>query len=193
MYYLFGGRSRASNPCRILEPGSVDRQGVWWDDGEPLDPAPKAPVKAELKPFEPTNPDMSPEMPELFKVKVPLFRDDLVAALQRAGVDNLELFEAEVRDPDNGQVYTNYKAVNIIGLVAAADMDKSDAIVHDGIPLVDVSFDKLVVDPDKTMDLLFFRLAENNGAILVHESVKEYLEKEGFTTLEFYLPEEAAI
>lgn len=87
-----------------------------------------------------------------------------------------------------------HKAVNILGLVAAADMSRSVATVHDGIPLIDVSFDSLVVDSSKAGGFLFFRLAENNGTVLVHRRVKEFLQQHGFgDELEFYLPENVAL
>lgn len=192
MYYLLG-RSWASHPARLLDAGTVNKHRLWWDDGVPFDNPPTSPVTAVLESYKPDDPTMSMSMPALFKVKLPLYREDFIAALKAAGVDNLDLYDAEITDPDNGQVHTNYKAVNIIGLVAAADMDKSVAIVHDGIPLVDVSFDKLVLDPDKTQDLLFFRLAENNGAVMVHQSVKDHLLAVGFDEIEFYELDEVAI
>ena len=193
MYYLFGGRSWASNPARLIQASSIKKHGLWWDDGTSFDAPPQSPVTAKLKPYDDRNPDMSAEVSEVYKVKVPLFRDDLVVALKTAGIDNLELYDAEITDPDSGQVYTNYKAVNIIGLVAKTDIDKSDAIVHDGISLVDISVDKRIIDKDKTHDMLLFRMAENNGAILIHESVRDHLIKAGFTKLEFYNLEEVAL
>lgn len=132
-------------------------------------------------------------MPALFKGLIPLYRDDLVAALQSCGVDNLDLYPARIFDPDNGQFHENYKAVNIIGMVAAADMQKSVWSASDGIALIDVAFDKLVIDPKKTASLPFFRLAENNAAVLVHQRVRDHLIKAGFTELEFHVPEQIAL
>jgi hypothetical protein len=80
-----------------------------------------------------------------------------VAALQSCGVDNLDLYPARIFDPDNDQLHENYKAVNIIGMVAAADMQKSVLSAPDGIAHIDVAFDNnLVVDPKKTASLPFF-------------------------------------
>ncbi|VAW85321.1 hypothetical protein MNBD_GAMMA16-323, partial [hydrothermal vent metagenome] len=67
----------------------------------------------------------------------PLWRDDFIAALKECGTYNFDLYEVAIRDPDDGTVHTNYKAVNVLGLVVAADMDKSTATVHDGIPLIE--------------------------------------------------------
>lgn len=126
------------------------------------------------------------------------FRDDLIAALEAFGVDNLDKYPVSITDPDDGKVYTNYKAVNIIGAVSAADMNKSQYVLSDGIPLVDVAFDELVLKEKEIQDLLMFRLAENLTTILVHESVRDYLLEKGFINgsfdddIEFYKLDEVA-
>jgi hypothetical protein len=192
MYFVLD-RSWAMNPARVADRASFDRQGLEWDDGAKFDKAVRTPIEVRLKPLEPLAPDQSPLMPALFKGRFPLYRDDLVAALRACGVDNLDVYDARIIDPDNGQVHTNYKAVNILGLVAAADMGKSQWSAADGIPLIDVAFDRLVIDPAKAMDLLFFRLAENNAAVIVHERVRNHLVQAGFAELEFHRPERVAL
>lgn len=193
MYYILGrlwARSRGRRP----DHSSFDRQGVWWNDGHIFTAPIRTPIEARLEPFNPLSPEQSPALPAAFiNVKVPLFRDDLIEALREAGVDNIDCYDARLIDPDNGRAHTNYKAVNILGMVAAADMKKSVATVHDGIPLVDVSFDKLVIDHQKTYGFLLFRLAENNSAIVIHERVKRYLLAKGFDELEFFKPENIAL
>ena len=131
---------------------------------------------------------MGPHMPEYMDCKMPIFRNDLIEALQEAGVDNLELFDLTIVDPDNGQRYTDYKAVNIIGCIAAADMGKSEATVHPGGAVADVDFDKLVIDESKPQCPLMFRLAESVNVIMVHKKVKEHLEAKGFNGVKFYDP-----
>ncbi|WP_018277943.1 imm11 family protein, partial [Teredinibacter turnerae] len=115
----------------------------------------------------------------------PLFRDDLLEILYACGVDNFDVYSTEILDPDSGKVYKNYKAVNIIGAVAAADMEKSEYVLSDGIPLIDVPFDKLVLRKDEIQDLLIFRLAENLTTILVHESIRNVLLDKGYITGEY--------
>ncbi len=124
----------------------------------------------------------------------PLWRDDFIAALKECGTYNFDLYEVAIRDLDDGTVHTNYKAVNVLGLVAAANMDKSVATVHDGIALIDVDFDELVVDETKTKDIQMFRLAESSNAILVHERLRDALLERGFgADIAFYDLKEAAI
>src|SRR2546428_2555479 len=58
--------------------------------------------------------------------KVPVMRKDLIAALREVGVDNLDTYDAIIYDPYNNKDVLDYQAVNIIGVVAAADLAASD-------------------------------------------------------------------
>ncbi|WP_281556010.1 DUF1629 domain-containing protein [Thalassomonas sp. RHCl1] len=152
------------------------------------------PVTFTLKPQSPHASDHGPHMPSYLKAAIPLFSDALIQSLKECGIDNLDTHECEIADPDNGNVYKNYKAVNIIGLIAAADMEKSNATIHpNGPPLIDVDFDGLTIDETKTNGALLFRLAESTNAIIVHEQVKNYLIGKGFDDLAFYEPEKVAL
>lgn len=128
--------------------------------------------------------------------------DDYLDEMKDNGIDDPEAFlqaegygtRSDWLDADAGQVFTNYKAVNILGLVAAANMEESIATVHDGIPLIDVDFDLLVVDEHKTKGIKMFRLAESTNAILVHESLRDALIAKGFgDDIAFYDLKEAAL
>lgn len=160
--------------------------------GRPIDRARLPPtLDCTLQPLNPRSADDGPHLPAFFRGSVPLFHDDLLAALREAGVDNLEEFPARLIDPD-GPVHTDYKAVNVLGLVAAADLAKSTATVH-GEPLIDVEFDRLVLDPAKAGELKLFRMAENVSAILVREDVVAHLRRRGFERLWFLRLDQAAI
>lgn len=100
----------------------------------------------------------------------------LVEALQAAGVDNLQTFRVALRNSETSETF-DYRAVNIIGVVAAADLGESVWTSHDPEPLFDVNFDSLALDETKAGGVLMFRLAENTGVILVHESVRDRLVK----------------
>ena len=102
----------------------------------------------------------------------PIMREDLIAALQAAGVNNLQLFDAVVRDPGTGKEYTNYKAFNIVGVVAAADMDASELMQTSSSTMIDVDFDSLVIDEEKAKPFKLFRLAESVNAIIVSNNVR---------------------
>ncbi len=118
----------------------------------------------------------------------PIMRDDLIAALEAAGVDNLQLFDAVVRDPRTGQEYTNYKAFNIVGVVSAADMESSVLMGTSDTTMIDVDFDSLAIDEEKIRPLKLFRLAESVNAIIVSDDVRLEIERQGILGMVFYNP-----
>jgi hypothetical protein len=196
-YYLF---DRNSNPGRWIENSRGDDEPkvdwYYWRQGcsIPNSEVIPNPINFSLKPMSQWASDHSPHMPSYLEAAVPLLRDDLIQALIECGVDNLETYPVAIRDPDNGETYTNYKAVNIIGLMTAADMKKSNATIHPGGPaLIDVDFDGLVIDEKKAGGELFFRLAESTNGIMAHERVKNHLLEKGFTDLAFYETKKVAL
>lgn len=141
-----------------------------WKTGQRIDYPVEQPVRYEL------DPDYPGVMLPMYKANAPLFREDLLKALAEAGVDNLELFPAVLRDPKTGKEYDKYRAVNVVGLVAAADFGQSE--VADGWEggLFDTLFETLVIDEVASGEMLLFRLAESVSAIVVHENVKRTVE-----------------
>lgn len=121
-------------------------------------------------------------------VRYPLMRDDLIDALQSLGVDNLQLFDAVVRDPATGSEYTNYKAFNIVGVVSAADMDRSVLMGTSDSRMIDVDFESLTIDENKAKGFRLFRLAESVNAIIVDEAVRDEIERRGIPGMVFYDP-----
>jgi hypothetical protein len=110
---------------------------------------------------------------------IPVMSNSFIAALQGAGISNLQCFPAELRSTVDGSVWKDYNAVNIIGLISCADLSASefthiiDRPEEDASPLL--AFEDLKIDPARTRDALLFRLAESPGVILVAGSVVEYL------------------
>jgi len=93
----------------------------------------------------------------------------LVAALQAAGVDNLQTFPAEITNNETGEVIRDFVAVNVVGMVSAADEGASESS-----PLADVKFfHRLVMDPTSAKGLRMFRLAESRMDVIVDEAVAE--------------------
>lgn len=121
---------------------------------------------------------------------IPVVRQDVVDAMARAGVDNIQYFDAVLKNPATGAEYTNYKAYNIVGLVACADMAASQLMGISDSTMGDVDFAALVIDEAKAGDALLFRLAENVSAIVVHEKVKAAIEAAGIPGFVFYGPGE---
>jgi len=128
----------------------------------------------------------------LYKAAIPLMREDLIAALNEARVDNLQYFQAVLRDTIKGKEYGNYKAFNIVGVVSCADMQKSALMGSSDSQMIDVDFRSLVIDESKTGGALVFRLAEAVNAIVVHENVRTLIEEQGVPGMTFYGPGEWA-
>lgn len=153
-------------------------ENVSWNRGARIQGHVPVPVHIYL---DPEAPGML--MP-MYHKGVLLMCDALISALEGAGVANLELFDAILVDEANQREYTNYKLVNIVGAISAADLEQSIHTTH-GAPLFDVDFDSLVIDDRKAHGALMFRLAENVSGIVVHESVRVAVHKAGIEHLDF--------
>lgn len=151
-----------------------------WTAGQRFENPPPEPVRATVKA------GYSGVMAEFWDVPVPLMTKRLHEALVAAGVSNLDVFQAEITDPSTQQVYTDYVAFNLIGKVAAADMDKS--VYDPSIPW----FDAVAINNLAARGQLLFRLAESTNAIMIHEGVKARLEAAGINTLTFVPPDKWA-
>jgi hypothetical protein len=180
MYYMLG----------CFGPEEEDRAGIGdiintevnWQTGSPLTEPPPTPVRVEL------NPDFPGVMVPMFDSGILLMENKMLEELSKAGVDNLDVYDAVIQDPATGNTFTNYKAVNIIGAVACADLANSEFQAPSGAPIVDTDFDSLAIDADKAGGLLMFRLAEAVNGIVVHENVRTQLEHAGIPHLDFTDP-----
>lgn len=190
MYYLLSSGIR---PRRRIKKKPFIKGISWWKGAVITGNIPN-PLLFDLGTYHPNSSDEDQYMGAFIYTNPPVWRDDFIQAMEECGVYNFDTYEVAIKDPDDGTVYTNYKAVNVLGLVAAANMEESIATVHEGIPLIDVDFDELVIDEKKTRGIKMFRLAESTNAILVHESLRDALIEKGFDSdLEFYDLKEAAI
>jgi hypothetical protein len=189
MYYLL---ESPEYPCRWMDDCPF-HEDLDWDMGvKHTHPVPQ-PLEFTLEPLNPHSADHGPRLPPYFLAGIPLFRDDLLEAMRRGGANNLDAYEAVIIDPDSGSRILDYKAVNILGLIAAADMGRSQARVNPGGAMLDVDFDSLVVDDSRALGTLIFRLLESNNAILVHERLVEHLRQSGFQDMTFLDPKQCAL
>jgi len=120
-------------------------------------------------------------------VGIPIMSERLATVLTEAGVSNVDFYDAVLIHSGSGARYP-YKAFNIIGLIAAADLAKSEWSSMDRKPVVNVSFTSLAIDEAACGGVLLFRLAENINAIMVHHSVRERILAAGITGLKFTVP-----
>jgi hypothetical protein len=164
--------------------GSVVNTKLNWQLGRRFSEPPPTPVVVNL------NPDFPGILLPMFDKGILLFTDDMLASLKTAGVDNLDAYEAQLFDPATGKTHKQYKAINIVGAVSAADLAESDYEAPSGTPLVDVDFDSLTIDEKKAGDFLMFRLAECITAIVIDERVKRQLESDEIPYLDFLDPKD---
>ncbi|WDE07094.1 hypothetical protein SG34_009480 [Thalassomonas viridans] len=113
---------------------------------------------------------------DFFPPSIPLMSERMLSALADAGVNNIETYPARLLDISDNPVEEKYLAVNIIGRIACADLDASDCDMDDSDDPILIDFDSLVIDEDKAMGQLFFRLHEAPNGIVVHDSVRQALE-----------------
>jgi uncharacterized protein DUF1629 len=188
MYYLFDA---IPGPFRWI---GEDKQQEYWSDNKVswitgnrfVDDLIPNPLEFNFQPIKGTW-DHGEYLPDFLKgASMPLIHNDVVNALIGAGVDNIDYYPTRITYPESEEVCTSYKAINIIGLIGAADMDKSKTEVHDNIPLIDVSFDKLILDDAKTHNVLIFRMAESNNTILIHDRVKNYFKSNDINNIKFH-------
>ena len=128
-------------------------------------------------------------MMPMFNSGILLFSDELISALHQAGVSNLDLYDCVLTNPKTNATYDTYKAANILGLVAAADMANSKYQAHTGL-VADVDFESVVIDESRTHNLLMFRLAECVSGIVVHEHVKNVVDANRIPYLDWVDPSE---
>lgn len=106
-------------------------------------------------------------------------------ALLEAGVNNLVPYECILRSEDGTVEHKGFKIVNIVGLIRAAG--KGTKFTGES-RLIDASMDKIDIDETKAGGALMFRMAEAIGTIVVHETVKKYLESKNFPSIIFRDP-----
>jgi hypothetical protein len=160
----------------IPDPGDLDR----WFSGHKFKYPPKEPVVATIREGY-AHADLLP-----YWCEVNVMSDAFYKALCDAGVDNIDVYDAILRSEDGTVEYKGFKAYNILGLIRAADLSKTQ--FNPGTRLIDASIESLAIDADKAMGILMFRLAENVSAVVVHERVKRFIEPMNFPYVQFTEP-----
>jgi len=156
--------------------------GDTWFGGRRFQKQPREPVVVRIQPNN-ENGELLP-----YFGRATLMRSDFYEALRSAGVDNLDVYEAIIQSKDGLITHQGYKAFNVIGLVRAADVNRTIFNDPPATRLIDASIKTLEIDPTKAKGLLMFRLAEYVGAVVVHEKVKEVLEGKQFRWVIFTDP-----
>jgi Immunity protein family (Imm11) len=176
--------SASGNPNGMLL-YSLPAPGPWqgWMSGKIFPTPPAQPLVVKIQPgYEEADPPVFEESPQIMTIE---FHE----ALRAAGVDTLDVYDAEVQSKDGSVRLSGYKAYNIVGLVSAAELSKTEFAPDNPSRQMDASIRSLVVDDSKVRGLLLFRLAESVDTILIHRSVKEALQERRFKGVQFIPPE----
>lgn len=161
-------------------------EGVNWMSGQRFAGAVPRPLHARIVGGYEKN-----TVPPVYAPAVPMMRNDLLASFRRFGVDNIDAYPLVVRNKVTGEEIEGFSAINIIGLVSAADPSATEYSVDNPSRLIDADIDRLTIDPARTGGALLFRLAEAVTGVVVHERVKNAIEATGaFPNLLFVRPEE---
>lgn len=185
MYYVLREKPQGSTEDLAVIETCPTVPGIRsWHLGRKIEKPVPVPLTFELHPHYPGR------MPDFFDETIPLFSNKLFTALNDMGVENIEGFQAVLVDGDDKVVSDQYQAVNVVGVVAAADLAASKVADGTAPTLIDTSFDSLAIDPNKARGQLMFRLAEDVSAIIVHQSVKDHLTDNRFGDLGFVEPKD---
>jgi hypothetical protein len=165
-----------------------DRAFRSWMSGAAFEDTPPEPIRLELEGTD----EEGWIFPDLWEVPIPVMSQRLHSALLNAGVSNLDTYAVELHDPVNEKIYTDYVAFNLVGKIAAADMDMTVFAPESPDRMISADIDSLAIDEKKARGALMFRLAESVNVVLVHDSVCDAIEDAGIETLKFYEPEDIA-
>src|ERR1700730_16078777 len=153
---------------RLAVLGKEPDLGVPWLMGRRFGKKIPEPIMLNL------SPRGGPDMPDVFLTGIPLLSERLLQTMRAAGSDNLDVYKVEIRSAVGGTVHSNYKAVNIIGKIEAADREKSTFDPRSEPHLME--FDSLVIEEKKVKGANVFRLAENPLRIIISERIKTALD-----------------
>jgi hypothetical protein len=106
----------------------------------------------------------------------PIFSEQFVEHLGLIGVANLEVFPVVINDGQSESQISGYMLVNVLGMIACADLALSKFDEFDGV----YDFDELVIDPARARGPELFRLAEAADYIIVSGRLAERIEVERF-------------
>ena len=125
-------------------------------------------------------------MRPFYNLGIPLMDREMLEILRANGARNLQDYPAVIHDFSVGEDITNYRAVNIVGLVSMADLEGSEL---DDLGFGEARFfHHLAVREADTRRLLIFRLKESVNAVFIHGRLKIALEEAGFGRLDFVHP-----
>ena len=172
-YYVLSATvdHQAREESMLLENLQWQSKSGSWQTGVKFEDAPPNPIVLDIvSGYEEDTTLLS------YDDSVPMMRDDLIEALHELGVDNIDAYPVAIRNTVSGEQIRGYSAINVIGLVSAADPAKTEFSPDEPSHMIDADIDSLTIDRSGARGLLLFRLAECCTAVIVHRHIKEGLE-----------------
>ncbi|MDF3819711.1 hypothetical protein P3G55_07375 [Leptospira sp. 96542] len=119
------------------------------------------------------------KLPQFLGDVIPIISNRLLDVLNEVGVTNIQTYPVVLQNSETGEVWNNYHALNVIGLVYnAVDIERSnhETIMEgsDNIPAL-LAFEEIVLIKNKIPDLLMFRIAESPSTIIAHEKILDQI------------------
>jgi len=106
---------------------------------------------------------------------IQVYSNRFLDALIKSGINNLQVFDATLTNPDTGDTWKDsYKAVNVVGVIDCVDLEKSK---YDDIGAGALAFREIYIDETRTNGALCFRVPQAISKIFLHKSVIDFIEK----------------
>ena len=122
-----------------------------------------------------------------------LVSSKLKALFDQAGVNNIQWLPTKISRSDGNIVTEDYVLGNIVGLINAADMKKSDVVLHGESGRIKF-IDKLVLRDDLgNLRYSIFRMNEFKPIRIVTDNLKLLIENAGCTGIKFLEPGELTL
>jgi hypothetical protein len=105
----------------------------------------------------------------------------LAEVLRRAGVDSIDYHSCRLVNDTNGAIFRTHQAANLLDVIYCLDTEKSELEIDDEEPNEIWWIHRLMLIEDRLGDSPMFRLGERRNTVIVHESVKQAIEREGLS------------
>ncbi len=118
-----------------------------------------------------------------------VFSSKLRELMRTMRIDNIQYFDLEIRNHEDGSRHTDYRIANIVGHVDCVDKDRSDLKLWDNGDIKRIR--RLVLDESRIPpELRIFRLSNRRILTVVHDSIRRATMSAGITGSVFYKPED---
>jgi len=115
----------------------------------------------------------------------PIFSDRMISVLTDAGVNNIQTFPCKIINNITGEIFDNYKVINVIGKISCLDINNSEVEFLDSEKTKILLYEYLTLDESKIGEQLFFVLSEMPVQIIVHKKVVKMLQDAEITGVDF--------